>query len=79
MISLYLQVAAHKMNWHLGEDMMAFKKSWHSLEEKLWRMESEPFSDFRYMLKAFPENGVHHIETAMEEAKKAVYKELLIQ
>lgn len=71
-----LQVAAHKMYWRLGEDMTAFNKSWFALEEKLWRMESGPFLDFRYMMQSFPENGIHHIEIAIEEAKKAVYKEL---
>ncbi|GAC1657812.1 MAG: hypothetical protein NVS4B7_03870 [Ktedonobacteraceae bacterium] len=71
-----LQLAAHKMYWRMGENMTAFNKSWQALEEKLWSMESEPFSDLRYLMKSFQENGIHYVETATEEAKKAIHNEL---
>jgi len=72
----HLQLAAHKMYWRLGENMTAFNTSWQALEEKLWSMESEPFSDLRYLMKSFQENGIHHVETATQKAKKVVHKEL---
>ncbi|SRR6266571_762942 len=71
-----LQLAAHKMYWRLGENMTTFNKSWQALEEKLWDMESEPFSDLRYLMKSSQENGIHSVKTALEEAKKAVHNEL---
>ena len=71
-----LRLAAHKMYWRMGENMTAFNRFWQALEEKLWSMESEPFSDLRYLMKSFQENRIHHVETAMEEAKKAVHNEL---
>jgi len=72
----HLQLAAHKMYWRLGENMTAFNTSWQALEEKLWSMEAEPFSDLRYLMKSFQENGIHHVETATQKAKKVVHKEL---
>ena len=71
-----LQLAAHKMYWRMGENMTAFNKFWQALEEKLWSMESEPFSDLRYLMKSFQENGIRHVETGIEEAKKAIHNEL---
>jgi len=71
-----LQLAAHKMYWRMGENMTAFNKFWQALEEKLWRMESEPFSDLRHLMKSFQENGIHYVETALEKAKKAIHNEL---
>jgi hypothetical protein len=71
-----LQLAARKMYWRLGENMTVFNKSWQALKEKLWSMESEPFSDLRYVMKSFQENGIHYVETAIEEAKKAIHDEL---
>jgi tetratricopeptide (TPR) repeat protein len=72
-----LQLAAHKMYWRTGENMTAFNRFWQVLEAKLWSMESEPFSDLRYLMKSLPENGVYHVETALEKAKKAIHHELL--
>ncbi len=71
-----LQLAAHKMYWRMGENMTAFNTSWQALEEKLWSMESEPFSDMRYLLKTLQANGISRIETAIEKAKKAIHNEL---
>lgn len=71
-----LQLAAHKMYWRIGENMTAFNKSWQALEEELWCMESEPFSDLRYLLRSFQENGIHYVEIAIEKAKKAVHNGL---
>lgn len=71
-----LQLAAHKMYWRMGENMTAFNTCWQALEEKLWHMDSEPFSDLRYLMKAFQENAIQQVETAIEAAKKAVQKEL---
>jgi tetratricopeptide (TPR) repeat protein len=71
-----LQLAAHKMYWRMGENLTAFNKFWQALEEKLWSMESEPFSDLKYLMKSFQENGIHHVETGIEVAKKAVHNEL---
>jgi len=72
-----LQLAAHKMYWRMGESMTAFNTFWQALEEKLWSMELEPFSDLRYVMKTFQENGIYHVETAIEKAKKAIHTELL--
>ena len=71
-----LQLAAHKMYWRMGENVTAFNKFWQSLEEKLWSMESEPFSDLKYLMKSFQMNGLHRVETGLEIAKKAVHTEL---
>src|SRR5438132_11986247 len=71
-----LQLAAHKMYWRLGENATAFNTFWQALEEKLWRMESEPFSDLRYLMKSFQESGIQYVEIGIEEAKKAIHKEL---
>lgn len=71
-----LRLAAHKWYWRLGENRTAFNTFWQALEEKLWRMEAEPFSDLRYFLKAFPESGIASIQTALEKAKQAVQDEL---
>jgi hypothetical protein len=40
-------------------------------------MESEPFLDLRYLMKSFQENGIHYVETTLEEAKKAIHNELV--
>ena len=48
-----LQLAAHKMYWRMGENLTAFNTFWQALEEKLWSMESEPFSDLRYLMMSF--------------------------
>jgi hypothetical protein len=71
-----LQLAAHKMYWRMGENLTAFNTFWQALEEKLWSMESEPFSDLRYLMMSFQENGINHVETAIEKAKKAIHNEL---
>jgi len=60
----------------MGENLTAFNTFWQALEEKLWSMESEPFSDLRYLMKSFQENGIYHVETAIEKAKKAIHNEL---
>ncbi|MHB8600032.1 MAG: hypothetical protein ACYDER_24880, partial [Ktedonobacteraceae bacterium] len=72
-----LQLAAHKMYWRTGENMTAFNRFWQALEAKLWSMESAPFSDLRYLMESLPENGLYHVETALEKAKKAIHNELL--
>ena len=72
-----LQLAAHKMYWRTGENMTAFNKCWQALEAKLWSMESEPFSDLRYLMKSLQENGIYHVEAALEKAKKAIHNEQL--
>ena len=72
----HLQLAAHKMYWRMGESMTAFTTFWQALEEKLWCMECEPFSDLRYMMQSFQEDGISHIETALAKGKKAVDTEL---
>jgi len=71
-----LQLAAHKVYWRLGENLTAFNKFWQALEEKLWSMESEPFSDLRYLMKSSQENGIRSVETAVAEAKKTIQNEL---
>lgn len=71
-----LQLAAHKMYWRLGEKMTAFNTFWQEQEEKLWSMDSEPFSDLRYLVKSFQEHGIYRIEAALEKAKQAVHDEL---
>jgi hypothetical protein len=72
-----LGLAAHKTYWHLGESITAFNKYWRNLEEKLWCMDSEPFSDLRYLLKSFGfDRGKHHLETAIRRANKAINDEL---
>ncbi len=71
-----LQLAAHKMYWRMGENMIAFNKFWRALGEKLWSMESEPFLDLRYLMKSFQENGIHHVEAGIEAARKAIHNEL---
>lgn len=71
-----LQLAAHKMYWRMGENMTTFNTFWQTLEEKLWSMESEPFSDLKYFMKSFQENGIYHVEAALEKAKRAVHHEL---
>ena len=71
-----LQLVAHKMYWRMGENMTAFNTFWQALEEKLWSMESEPFSDLKYLMKSLQENGIHHVETGIEAAKKAILQEL---
>ena len=71
-----LQFAARKMYWRLGENRTAFNKLWQSLEEKLWSMDAEPFSDLRHFVKSFQENGIHHLEIATEKAKQVVHDEL---
>ena len=73
-----LRLAAHKMYWQLGENRTAFNTFWQALEEKLWRMESEPFSDLRYFLKAFPESGISHVEAALDKARLAVQDESVL-
>ncbi len=72
-----LQLAARKMYWRTGESMTAFNRFWQTVEAKLWSMESEPFSDLRYLMKSLPENGIYHVETALEKAKNAIHNELL--
>ncbi len=72
-----LQLAAHKMYWRMGENRTAFNTLWQGLEEKLWSMESEPFSDLRYFMKSFQDNGISHIEAAIVKARKAIQNELL--
>lgn len=71
-----LQLVAHKMYWRMGENRAAFNTLWLALEEKLWRMESEPFSDLRYFMKSFQGNGISHIEAAIVKARKAIEHEL---
>ena len=71
-----LQLAAHKMYWRMGENISAFNKFWQALEEKLWSMEREPFSDLRYMMQSFQEDGIAQIEIALAKGKKAVDTEL---
>jgi tetratricopeptide (TPR) repeat protein len=71
-----LQLAAHKMYWRMGENRTAFNNFWQTLEERLWSMESEPFSDLRYLMKAFHEHGISHVEMALEKARKAIQDEL---
>ncbi len=71
-----LQLAARQMYWRTGENVTAFKKYWRSLEEKLWRMDSEPFSVLRHLMMSFHESGIQHIEMALEQARKAVNDEL---
>lgn len=71
-----LQLTAHKIYWRMGENRVAFKTCWRALEEKVWHMEVEPFSDLRYLIASFPESGVHQIEVALAKAKQAVYDEL---
>jgi len=65
------------MYWRLGDNITAFNTFWQTMKEKLWNMESDPFSDLRYLMKSFQENGIRYIETAMEEAEKAIQNELL--
>lgn len=72
-----LQLAAHKMYWRMGENGRVFNTFWHALGERFWSMESEPFSDLRYLMKSFPENGIAHVETAVEKVNKAIQAELL--
>lgn len=71
-----LQLAAHKLYWRMGENLTAFNTYWQALEEKLWNIDSEPFSDLKYFMKSFPESGILHVETALEAAKKAIHLEL---
>jgi transcriptional regulator with XRE-family HTH domain len=71
-----LQLAARKMYWRMGENRTAFNTFWQTLEERLWRMDAEPFSDLRYLMKAFPENGISYVETSLEKARHAVQDEL---
>ena len=71
-----LQLAAHKMYWRMGEKMTTFNTFWQALEERLWSMDAEPFSNLKYFIKSFPENGMHRIETGLGNAKKAIYNEL---
>ncbi len=71
-----LQVAAHKMYWRLGESKQAFNTFWRAIEEKLWSMDIEPFSDLRYLVMSFQEHGIQLIETALEKVKKAIRDEL---
>lgn len=71
-----LQLAAHKIYWRMGENRKVFQIFWRALEEKVWRMEAEPFSDLRHLVKFFPESGIQQIEAALEKAKQAAYDEL---
>lgn len=71
-----LQLAAHKMYWRMGENRATFNTLWQTLEEKLWSMESEPFSDLRYLMKSFHDNGIAHVESAIVKARKAIQNEL---
>ena len=71
-----LQLAAHKLYWRLGENMTAFNTFWQTLKEKIWSMESEPFSDLRYLINSFQEQGIQHVEIAIATAEKAIYAEL---
>jgi hypothetical protein len=71
-----LQLAARRMYWRIGENRSAFNNFWQTLEERLWRMDAEPFSDLRYLMKAFPENDISYVETALEKARNAVQDEL---
>jgi len=64
------------MYWRMGENRSAFNTFWRALEEKVWSMEAEPFSDLRDLVKSFQEKGIDHVETAMEQAKKAIHDEL---
>ncbi len=64
------------MYWRMGENLTAFNTYWQALEEKLWNIDSEPFSDLKYFMKSFPESGILHVETALEAAKKAIHLEL---
>jgi hypothetical protein len=57
----------------MGESIMTFNKFWRELEEKLWSMDSEPFSNLRYLMQSLGfENGTHYLEKAIEEANKAI-------
>ncbi len=71
-----LQLSAHKMYWRLGENLTAFNTFWQTLEEKLWSMDTEPFSDLRYLMRSSQEQGIHVIDTGIEVAKKAIWDEL---
>jgi hypothetical protein len=71
-----LQLATHKMYWRMGENMAAFNKFWRTLVEKLWRMESEPFSVLRHLMISFHENDIHYTEAALQQARKTVDDEL---
>ena len=71
-----LQLAAHKMYWRIGEKTTTFNTFWQTLEEKLWSMDSEPFSSLKYFIKSFPENAMHRIEAGLEVARKTMYNEL---
>ena len=71
-----LQQVAHQMYWRMGENRAAFNTLWQGLEEKLWRMDAEPFSDLRYFMKSFQDNGIAHVEAALEKARKAIHNEL---
>lgn len=71
-----LQQVAHQMYWRMGENKAAFNTLWQGLEEKLWRMDAEPFSDLRYFVKSFQDNGIAHVEAAIVKARKAIQHEL---
>lgn len=71
-----LQLTAHKMYWRMGENRVAFKAFWRAIEEKVWCMEAEPFSDLRHLVTLFPESGIHQIEVALERARQAIHDEL---
>jgi len=71
-----LQLTAHKIYWRMGENRKAFQYFWRAVEEKVWRMEAEPFSDLRHLVTSFPESGIQQIEAALEKAKKAIHAEL---
>lgn len=74
-----LQLVAHKIYWRMGENRKAFQIFWRALEENVWRMEAEPFSDLRYLVTSFQMSGIRQIEGALEKAKQAVYDELFEQ
>jgi len=42
---------------------------WLTLEEQ---PKSEPFSDLRYFMKSFQDNGIAHVEAAIVKARKAI-------